>query len=256
MRLNPPRDNLIAGNYVAHNLSSGIYVDGGVRNVIVGNTIHDNAKEGVCLDNGASANVLASNIIRRNGKRWGQADDVLAKDFALATGRLPDGTAAKKVPGVSIDNAIYNVVFANQVSFNYGGGIKLVRTAFFNLVGLNTVLKNNEGASAAFHFFGIELGAAPGDSASEELDFLASRENLIFSNTIRGDHYAGIFFGSGSDLNEVFDNVILDALQWGLESVAPAANLSLNNLTNLPSRNIGAGIDPALLTIGEAQTTP
>jgi len=29
------------------------------------------------------------------------------------------------------------------------------------------------------------------------------------------------------------------------------ANHTLNNLTNLPSRNIGAGLDPALLAIGQ-----
>lgn len=256
MRLNPPHDNLLAENHVARHLSSGIYVDGGIRNVIAGNTIQDNAKEGVCLDNGATANVLSSNLIRRNGNRWGQTDEALAKDFAAESGRLPDGTAARKVPGVSIDNAVYNLVFANQVSFNYGGGIKMVRTAFFNLIGMNTLLKNNEGASRAYHFFGIELGAAPGDSASDELDFLPSRGNVVFSNTIRGDHYAGIFFDLGSDQNEVFDNVILDASHWGLESIQPSANVTLNNLTNLPSRNIGSGLDPALLTIAAPQIIP
>jgi hypothetical protein len=29
------------------------------------------------------------------------------------------------------------------------------------------------------------------------------------------------------------------------------ANNTLNNLTSLPSRNIGSGIDPVLLTIGQ-----
>jgi parallel beta-helix repeat protein len=249
-RLRPPHDNVLAWNYVAGNLSSGIYLDGGVRNVIVGNTVQDNAKEGVCFDNGSAGNVLVSNSIRSNGDRWGQSDAVLALDYADAAGRLPDGTAAQKVPGVSLDNAVYNLVFANEVSFNYGGGIKIVRTGFFNLIGMNTILKNNEGASPLFHFFGIELGATPGDSSSDELDFTPSSGNLVFSNVIRGDHYSGIFFDTGSDQNDVLDNVILDATQWGLEAVQPSTNLTLNNLTNLPSRNIGPGLDPALLGIG------
>jgi hypothetical protein len=46
-------------------------------------------------------------------------------------------------------------------------------------------------------------------------------------------------FDAGSDLNNVFDNTIMDAQNRALESVAGMANNSLNNLTNLPSRNIG-----------------
>ena len=30
--------------------------------------------------------------------------------------RLPDGTAAAKLPGMSLDNSLYNVVFANNIS--------------------------------------------------------------------------------------------------------------------------------------------
>ena len=58
----------------------------------------------------------------------------------------------------------------------------------------------------------------------------------------------GIFFGAGSDFNDAFDNVIMDAQKWGLESVDPLPNSSLNNLTNLPNRNIGSGLSPALVS--------
>jgi hypothetical protein len=37
-----------------------------------------------------------------------------------------------------------------------------VRTAYFNAVGMNSLLDNNDGASSAFHFFGIEPGAPSG----------------------------------------------------------------------------------------------
>ena len=250
-RQSPPHDNVVAFNRVTSNLASGIYVDGGVRNVIVSNTIEGNAKEGLCLDNGSTANVVSSNVIRRNGDRWGQPDWVLTADHVMGAGRLTDGTAAAKVPGISIDNAIYNIVFANNLSHNFGGGIKIVRTGFFNLIGLNTLFSNNDGAGASFHFFGIELGAAEGDDASGELDFTPSRGNIVFSNLIRGDHYSGIFFAAGSDQNDIFDNTIMDAQAWGLESVAVMANDALNNLTNLRSRNIGSGLDPVLLQIGQ-----
>jgi len=255
-RLHPPHDNLIAYNRIMSNASSGIYVDGAVRNSVVFNTIAGNTKEGLCLDNGATANVVASNVIEQNGDRWGESDWVLTEDQVIAGGRLPDGTAAEKVPGISLDNAVYNIVFDNDVSHNFGGGIKMVRTGYFNLIGLNTVFSDNDGASASFHFFGIELGATPGDGSSDEFDYTPSHGNLVFSNSIRGAHYSGIYFDTGSDQNDVFENTILDATTWALESVAVMANSSLNNLTNLPSRNIGSGLDPALLTIGQPVLDP
>ena len=246
-RLHPPHDNVIAFNHLGWSASSGIYVDGGVATVIASNVMEGNAKEGLCLDNGATANVVSLNKISRNGNRWGESDAIMAKDSIQGGGRLPDGTPAEKVPGISLDNAVYNVIFANNVSHNFGGGIKLVRTAYLNAIGLNTVWNNNDGASNSFHFFGIELGAATLDVPSEELDGSPSRGNIVFSNTIRGNHYSGIFFAPGSDQNDVFDNVIMDAQKWALESVIPTPNSSLNNLTNLPSRNIGSGLSPALV---------
>jgi parallel beta-helix repeat protein len=241
-RIHPPRNNLIALNHLAWNASSGVYVDGAVANVIALNTIEGNAKEGICLDNGSAANVVASNGIFGNGGRRGESDAVMEKEFILSGGRLDDGTPAEKVPGISIDNAIYNIVFSNNVAHNFGGGIKIVRTGYFNLIGLNTVLDDNEGANARFHFFGIELGAATLNATSDELDSTPSRGNIVFSNVIRGNHYSGIFFAAGSDLNDAFDNVVLGAVQWALESEEPMANSTLNNLTAIPSRNISAGL--------------
>jgi hypothetical protein len=250
-RLHPPHDNLIVRNHIAANAASGIYVDGGVRTVIASNIIEGNAKEGLCLDNGSTANVVVSNSIERNGSRWGESDRVLGADHVLAAGRNPDGTPASKLPGVSIDNALYNVVFKNDVEHNLGGGVKIVRTGYFNVVGMNTIVSNNDGASPSFHFFGVELGSTGADAPSSEIDFTPSRGNLVFSNLIRGSHYAGVFFGPGSDRNEVFDNTVMDATNWALESVSVMDNHTLNNLTNLPSRNIGSGLDPQLMKIGQ-----
>src|SRR5581483_3239564 len=145
-----------------------------------------------------------------------------------------------------LDNAMYNIIFQNTVESNYGGGIKLVRTGLFNLIGLNTLVSNAAGSSDQFHFFGIELGAAPGDLTTRELDITPSRGNVVFSNMIRGPHYAGIYFGMNSDHNEVFDNVIIGTTKWGLESVSEMFNNTINNLTVLPSRNISPGLDPNL----------
>ena len=246
-RAQPPRHNVVAFNRIAMNRSSGVYVDGALQTVLASNTIEGNSKEGVCLDNGSTANVVAYNLIQQNGKRWGKTDADLQRDFVLGHGRLLDGSSPAKVPGISIDNAAYNLVYSNEVNRNYGGGIKMVRTAYFNVLGLNTLTDNNEGASTKFHFFGIELGAASADVPVPDLDFTASRGNIVFSNIIRGTHYAGVFFGPGSDTNDVFDNLIFGAKAWALESVSRQPNSSLNNLTNLPSRNVGAGLDPKLI---------
>ena len=248
-RLHPPRRNVLACNRVALNASSGIYSDGGVESVIFDNLVEGNSKEGVCLDNGSTANVLAMNVVRANGKRWGKTDAELRLDFVDGLGRLPDGSSVAKTPGVSLDNAIYNVVYANQIERNYGGGVKMVRTCFFNTVGLNVIVNNNEGASEHGHYFGVELGAAKADAAVTDLDFTPCRGNILFGNTIRGTHYAGIFFGPGSTGNDVFDNTVFGATTWALEQVQVQQNSSLNNLTNLPSRNMDAGIDANLLNM-------
>jgi hypothetical protein len=248
-RLDPPYDNLIAWNSVSRDLAQGIYVDGGVRTVIFSNILEGNSKEGLCLDDGSTADVVVSNTIYDNGERWGDPDWVLSYDSILAGGRLPNGTAAEKVPGISLDNAIYNIVLENDLAHNFGGGVKIVRTGYFNSIGLNDILDDNDGASAQFHFFGIELGAASG--SSPELDFTPSRGNVVFSNLIRGTHYSGIFFDPGSDTNNVLYNEILDATAWALESSEQMMNTSLNNLTTLPSRNIGSGLDPGLITSGQ-----
>ena len=255
-RVTLPTDNVVAFNHIEGNAGSGIYSDGAARNVIVNNRIEGNSKEGTCLDNGSTANIVAYNLYRGNGKRWGKSDADLKRDFIDRFGRLPDGTSPAKVPAISIDNAAFNQVLFNVMDRNYGGGIKMVRTGEYNLIGFNTLTDDNMGRSESFHFFGIELGAAKADVAANDLDFTGSRGNEIFGNTIRGDHYAGIFFADGSDQNVVFDNSIFGATAWAMESVRPQANQTLNNLTNLKLRNISSGLDPTLLPQGAGQFDP
>jgi parallel beta-helix repeat protein len=238
-RLNPPAGGLIAYNHVNLHASSGIYLDGAVEFTVYGNTIQANAKEGMCLDNGSTANVVTSNVVQQNGNRWGQTDATLQMDFEAA--RLADGTGAAKLPGISMDNSIYNLVFGNNISHNYGGGVKMVRTSFFNVVALNAIENNNDGVNVAFKFFGIQLGAAPADAPTGDIDFAPSQGNVIASNVIRGTHAAGIYIQLDSIGNELIDNVIRDATDWAIESVLTMDNTSINNMTDMPSQNIGNG---------------
>ncbi len=179
-RITIPHDNVIIRNQIIGNKTSGIYSDGGVRNVFVQNTIRDNSKEGMCMDNGSTSNVVAFNLFRGNGKRWRMSDADLKRDFVGNYGRLPDGTSPAKLPGISMDNAAYNQVVFNQIDRNYGSGIKMVRTSFYNLIGMNTVTDNNEGANAHLHYFGILAGYAGADEAAWDLDFVPSRGNGNF----------------------------------------------------------------------------
>jgi len=140
-----------------------------------------------------------------------------------------------------MDNSLHNVVFANNISHNFGGGVKMVRTSFFNVIGLNDIESDDEGSSIYFRFFGIELGSAGADAPSVELDFAPSRGNVIFSNLIRGRNSSGVFIEGGSDQNDIFDNIIREATDYALESSSRMANNSHNNLTNLPSLNVSSG---------------
>jgi ABC-type amino acid transport system permease subunit len=220
-RLENPHQNVILGNTVRAGLSSGIYNDGAIANVFLDNRIEGNSKEGICFDNGATANVFAGNLVIDNGKRWGQPDAVLALDSVLGAGRGADGMSMAKLPGISIDNALYNEIFANTVIGNFGGGVKMVRTAFFNVVRKNAVIDNNLGKNAKYHFFGIELGAAPADEPVVDLDFVGSSGNIILANAVRGAHYSGVFIGSGSVQNDVLYNDISEMEVFALESARP-----------------------------------
>ena len=78
--------------------------------------------------------------------------------------RLPNGTAAEKVPGISLDNALYDIRFGDDLAHNFRGGIKMVRTAYFNAIGMNSLLDNNDGSGSTwFHFF--EIDSAPHQGA-------------------------------------------------------------------------------------------
>lgn len=206
-RRNPTR-NVVVGNDIRDGRSSGIYNDGGIANVLVDNDVVGNAKEGLCLDNGSTANVVAGNTVADNGNRWGQPDEVLAIDSVLDDGRAPDGTAIAKLPGISLDNALYNEVHANTVTGNFGGGIKMVRTSFFNVISGNVLTDNNRGRSDRFHYFGVELGAAVPDFADRDLDFVGSSGNVVVGNQIHGDHHSGIYVAAASVQNEIIGNDI------------------------------------------------
>ena len=202
------------------------------------NHVSNNSKEGICVDNGSTLNLVYSNTVNFNGDRWGKSDFILKKDFSLNDGRMNDGTAKRKIPGISIDNAIYNFVLSNIISNNYGSGIKMVRTSFYNVIGKNSVSNNNLGKNELHKFFRDRNWRCKGRCSLKDLDFENSMSNVIYSNSITGNHYAGIFFCEGCNHNDVFDNIITHSDLWGIEQVSKSnINYFLNNFSTNKSRN-------------------
>jgi len=230
-----PYRNIIENCHIHHNQSSGIYIDGGNGNVLIGNTIAYNDKEGICLDFYAIANVVLYNTLYHNGYRQYQSDHDLFIDCVINFGRLADNSSVSKLPNISLDNAAYNIILKNVISEAAGDGIKIVRSGFRNIIGLNTITDNNQGHNSTFSFSGILLGSAVSEVENDEsgLDRLASIENIIFANHIYGQHYFGILYDNESVYNNTIDNFILKQCDKPILEITQPNNFIGNNfITN------------------------
>ncbi len=225
-----PHNIVLYRNTVEGNNSSGIYSDGGYDLFMLENTIRQNDKEGMCLDSGTFGSYVSDNVVKENGGRRRQSDEDLEGDFIAQFGRIEDGSSPAKLPGISIDNAAYNIVIDNDVTHNYGSGVKMVRSAYRNIVMQNTVSDNNVGRSGDFHFFGVEIGyASTPDQPVKGLDFTASYENIICRNVITGNNYSGLYMAEECYCNDVFDNVILGSQFFAIECKSNQFNSIVNN---------------------------
>ncbi len=225
-----PHNIVLYRNTVEGNNSSGIYSDGGYSLYMLENIIRQNDKEGMCLDSGTFCSYVSDNVVKENGGRRRQSDEDLEGDFIAQFGRIEDGSSPAKLPGISIDNAAYNIVIDNDVTHNYGSGVKMVRSAYRNIVMQNTVSDNNVGRSGDFHFFGVEIGyASTPDQPVKGLDFTASYENIICRNVITGNNYSGLYMAEECYCNDVFDNVILGSHIFAIECKSNKFNSMVNN---------------------------
>lgn len=239
--LDTPHDIVLYQNNVKHNNSSGIYSDGAYQIYIVENIIYQNDKEGMCLDYGTFGAYVSNNIVKENGGRLRQSDEDLEADFVTAFGRLSDGSSPAKLPGISIDNSAYNTIVNNNVTQNYGSGVKMVRSAYRNIIMENSVSDNNKGKSDDFHFFGIEIGhESTPDEPVKGLDFTASYENIVCRNIVTGSNYAGVFLAVESYCNDVFDNTILGSEWYAIECHSNMFNSMLNNIMDQEILNLYA----------------
>lgn len=239
--LDTPHDIVLYQNNVKHNNSSGIYSDGAYQIYIVENIIYQNDKEGMCLDYGTFGAYVSNNIVKENGGRLRQSDEDLEADFVTAFGRLSDGSSPAKLPSISIDNSAYNTIVNNNVTQNYGSGVKMVRSAYRNIIMENSVSDNNKGKSDDFHFFGIEIGhESTPDEPVKGLDFTASYENIVCRNIVTGSNYAGVFLAVESYCNDVFDNTILGSEWYAIECHSNMFNSMPNNIMDQEILNLYA----------------
>ena len=239
--LDTPHDIVLYQNNVKHNNSSGIYSDGAYQIYIVENIIYQYDKEGMCLDYGTFGAYVSNNIVKENGGRLRQSDEDLEADFVTTFGRLSDGSSPAKLPGISIDNSAYNTIVNNNVTQNYGSGVKMVRSAYRNIIMENSVSDNNKGKSDDFHFFGIEIGhESTPDEPVKGLDFTASYENIVCRNIVTGSNYAGVFLAVESYCNDVFDNTILGSEWYAIECHSNMFNSMPNNIMDQEILNLYA----------------
>lgn len=156
--LSAPYRIVMRNNIISHNNSSGIYCFGPYMVYITHNQIFGNDKEGICLDFGTLGGYAAYNDVMLNGGRTRQTDRDLEHDFVLEIGRLEDGSSPAKLPGISIDNSAYNMIYNNRIEGNYGSGVKMVRTGIRNIISTNIINGNNQGAEQQVSFFRHRAG--------------------------------------------------------------------------------------------------
>lgn len=237
--VNVPYNNVIRENNIKYGCSSGIYSHGGYQNYIIDNQIIESDKEGICLDYGTFGTYVSNNCIINNGGRKRQSDSDLENDFIGTIGRMEDGSSPAKLPGISLDNAAYNLLIGNRISENYGSGVKMVRSCYRNLIMNNEISDNNYGENDQFHFFGIELGyAQEPDEPVVGMDFTTDYENIICRNIITGNHYSGVFFAEETYCNDLFDNVIMDSEMFSVECLSDKFNSVVGNCSDMQMSGI------------------
>jgi parallel beta-helix repeat protein len=207
----------------SHNRKMGITTDGVAYLRVLKSVIAHNDCEGITIDNGSWGCSIQNCHIFNNGWRGLQNTDELNDDYVDEMGLMEDGSSKAKLPGISLDNAAYTRVENNHIESNWGDGIKLVRAAYESTITGNLIENNNRGINDRFHFFGILVGVAERQHCNQ-YDF-ASCNNYISTNTILGEHHAGIHLMANVTGNIVEKNRIIGAKALALEIHAYSGNI-------------------------------
>lgn len=220
-----PYNNIIRNNNILGNTMMGILSDSGYNNYIIQNTIQDNYQEGIGLYRGTIGTYIESNILENNGNGQAQLNQITNKDEEL------------KRAAITMNNSAYNMIFNNNISNNYGSGISLMSSSARNIITDNTIQNNNRAHSEKTYYYGIEIGEGFEGEDNTKQDSTPCYENIINRNNISIGHYSGIFISEGSYMNDIFDNIIMDAEQFSIEVRGNKHNNQVNNIMNKPVSN-------------------
>jgi len=169
-----PHDIVVKNNLVNGAGHCAMYCLGTYQVYLTGNELCNSQLEGICFDSGCIGNYFYGNKVHHT---------------ALGGG----------LPGVSIDNGIYNIVDNNEIYDNDCVGIKIVRAGYGSVIVNNTCANNNHGSSAGQKGnigISIEVKGISPESADAEyvniLDVYGSDSNVVYNNTVHGGHYHAI----------------------------------------------------------------
>ena len=216
-----PHDIVVEDCEMSQNMSQGAYCHAAYSCYFDNVTMVANRKEGMCMDYASFGNYVGHTSVLYNGDRVG----------------LVDGTPEyNKLPGISLDNAAYNVFDSNLIAGNSGTGLKAVRSSWRNIVVGNEIYDNDRGKSRQAHFFGVEWACdlVPDRPGAQGLDFAPCYENITAKNQICGPHSASIFLGAHSWGNGIIDNVVAGG-EHDIEWVTDERNVYVEHVNKLDS---------------------
>lgn len=222
-----PYRSTFSGCTFRHNRKMGITTDGVGYLRVVNCVIAENDCEGITIDNGSWGCQVQNCHIYNNGWRGLQDDMELHIDFVSKEGRMADGSAISKLPGISLDNAAYTRIEDNCIEGNWGDGVKFVRAVYGCTVARNLIANNNRGVNDRFHFFGVLVGVA--ERQHPDQDDFPSCHNRIVENDILGPHHAGVHLMHVTTGNLVMGNRIVGTTFAPIEDHDTIGNAVLAN---------------------------
>ncbi len=216
-KVNRPSGIVIESCVLKGGRAQGAYLEGTINCLIRNNVFTHNNKEGICFDWGSCYNIFKDNEVSFNGDRSNLSNEEIIVDFIDRYPVLKDGSSSAKLAGISLDNGSMNEIIGNKISKNYGGGIKFVRSAFFNNVEGNLIAFNSKGRNKFMPFIFAISAPEPKPGAIDRefkgdksglLDLRPSQLNTFLRNIIRGKLAESIHTSEKSTCNLSVDNVM------------------------------------------------
>lgn len=238
-----PRHIEVRDNDILRSRSQGIYLSGALLTQVTGNRIVDCDKEGMCVDHQSCFNMVERNYFAFCGGRLAQSIRELEFDHIAVTDIDPQKGVAAKLPAVSIDYSDMNWIQHNTIVDSYGGGIKTVRSACFNIIADNRLYHNNRGDNEQHVFAEIHIGnsSSEGTKKVEYRKIFDNREfgsswNLIARNLITATD-RGVRIRPTSRHNVLMKNRPFGAAQFDyyVENDTNFTVASDKNLVRLPA---------------------